>query len=261
MHPSTRSTAAALAFCFSVLTTAATPAYAASISLTGSLDANDANDALLITFALASGASVEMQSFGFGGSANAAGGTNAVGDAIPAGGFDTYFSLFAGAGSTATFLQSNDDGSCPPGDDTVACRDSSLNLNLPSGSYVLSVSVFNNFSFAENLGSGTLGDGFIGLGSYFNLDIFGETSSAYAVDIVADGLTLLDVRRLSDSPPTNVPEPGTLSLLAVAVAAVAAGRQRARSGARRRPAIGARMAMSATIGCSGSPTTILLRRR
>jgi hypothetical protein len=133
---------------------------------------------------------------------------NANGQVIAPGGFDTYFSLFQGTGPGAKFLVSNDDGACPPGDDTVACRDSTLNQSLSAGSYTLAVSVFENISFAENLGSGTVGDGFIGLGNYFSSDTFSDTTSAYAVDIVGDGLT--------KSP---VPEPNTVVLVAAALLA------------------------------------------
>jgi hypothetical protein len=104
---------------------------------------------------------------------------------IGAGGFDPYVSLFSGSGAGATFLASNDDGSCPPG--TLGdglCGDSTLVTGvLPAGTYTLAVSAFLNMSFAENLGSGTLGDGFIGLGSY------GTRSYLYAVDIA--GATLV----------------------------------------------------------------------
>ena len=198
----------------------AIPASADSVSLTGALDPTNPNDVLMITFSLSGTAGVDMQSYGFGGSADAPGGTNAAGQVIAPGGFDTYFSLFQGAGAGATFLASNDDGDCPPGDADVACRDSTLNLTLSAGSYVLAVGTFENLSFAENLGSGTLGDGFIGLGSYFNLDTLSDTSSAYAVDIEASGLTLVDVHRLSDVT-APAPEPGTAGLLAAALLAVA----------------------------------------
>ena len=220
MRSRTCSTSTALAFFFSLLASAVTPASAGSISLVGALDPTDANDALLIAFSLASNAGIEMQSYGFGGSGSAAGGTNAAGAVIAAGGFDTYFSLFEGVGAAAIFLTSNDDGNCPPGDATVACRDSSLNLNLAAGSYVLAVSVFDNLSFAENFGGGTLGDGFTGLGNYFNLDILADTTPDFAVDITADGLTLVEAHRLSDlPPPTNVPEPSVLVLMAAAAIA------------------------------------------
>jgi hypothetical protein len=160
-----------------------------SVSLTGSLDPNNANDVLLYSFTLSAASSLTIQSYGYGGSSSAPGGTNAAGSVIPAGGFDTYFSLFDGTGPTATFLTSNDDGLCPPGTPSPACHDSTLALNpLAAGSYTLAVSVFDNFSFAENFGTGTLGDGFIGLGDYFDAASGTVRSSDYAVDISAGGL-------------------------------------------------------------------------
>ena len=199
----------------SVLFAIATQASAAFISVTGALDPLNANDGLLISFSLSGTAAIAMQSYGFGGSAKAPGGTNANGLVIAPGGFDTYFSLFQGTGAAANFLVSNDDGSCPPGDDTIACRDSGLTLpNLGAGNYILAVTVFDNFSFAENLGTGSLGDGFIGLGTYFNNDTFSETTSNYAVDIVATGLTLTAVQHLGDIN-TPVPEPRNTILVPI----------------------------------------------
>lgn len=154
-------------------------ASAAPISLTGQLDPNNPQDAVLRTFTLSAPGSVTIRSWGYGGSSGAPGGTNAAGAAIAAGGFDPYVTLFAGSGPAATFLASNDDGLCPPG--TIAdalCGDSTLVTGvLPAGTYTLAISAFLNMSLAENLGSGTLGDGFVGLGS------FGTRTNAYAVDI------------------------------------------------------------------------------
>lgn len=161
---------------------ACAPAYAASASLVGQLDPNNEQDVLVHPFTLTAPGVVTIQSWGYGGSSGAPGGVNAQGSAIAAGGFDPYVSLFSGTGPSATFVASNDDGTCPPG--TVAdalCGDSTLvTAVLPAGSYTLAVSAFLNMSFAENLGSGTLGDGFIGLGS------FGTRTNAYAVDISGD---------------------------------------------------------------------------
>ena len=169
------------------------PCGAASISLAGSLDPNNPDDVFLYTFTLSASSNLAIQSYGYGG------GTNAAGAAISAGGFDTYISLFDGAGPTATFLGSNDDGLCPPGNATVACHDSTLTMTaLAAGSYTMALSVFDNFSFAENFGSGTLGDGFIGLGDYFDGSSQMVRSSNYAVDISASGLA--------------VPEPAAWSL-------------------------------------------------
>ncbi|MGH9720611.1 MAG: DVUA0089 family protein [Bryobacteraceae bacterium] len=191
------------------------PLFGGTISLTGNLSPDDPNDVLLAAFTLSSTANVSFQSWGYGGTANAPGGTNAAGAVITPGGFDPYLSLFAGAGPSATFLVSNDDGFCPPGTPGPACRDSSLDvLNLAAGTYTAALSVFSNFSFAENFGSGTLGDGFIGLGSYYNADSDSFRNPAYALDITSDGL------------PVAIPEPGTLGVLAAATLLFIIGRRR-----------------------------------
>jgi hypothetical protein len=181
----------------------AAPGRADSISLTGSLDTNNANDVLLYSFSLSAASTLTLQSFGYGGTGNAPGGTNAAGSVVRAGGFDSYISLFDGTGATATFLASNDDGLCPLGNAAPACHDSTLVMaGLAAGSYTIALSVFDNFSFAENFGSGTLGDGFIGLGDYFDAASGMTRTSNYAVDISAAGLVTA----------TPVPEPGLLSM-------------------------------------------------
>jgi hypothetical protein len=174
-------------------------ALAAPISLQGALalSAGAANDTLVQIFFVPAASTVTIQSYGYGGSGNAPGGTNLAGAVIPAGGFDPYLSVFTGAGPTATFLASNDDGSCPPGALSGAlCRDSGLSLSLGPGTYTLVVSAFDNLSLAENLGTGTLGDGFTGLGNFdpartnnFAVDISGlgvitPPGSAVAVPIL-----------------------------------------------------------------------------
>lgn len=199
-----------------VLLNFAVPAFAGSLVF--SLSPTDPNDALLVSFSLATAQTVTMQSYGFGGSVNAPGGTNAAGAVISPGGFDPYFSLFTGTGPGAVFLTSNDDGSCPPGNDAIWCSDSTLVEPLAAGSYTLAVSVFDNFSFAENNPAlyHTLGDGFIGLGSYsFWLDGRPLTSDG-AVDILAADLTITNVTRLSDTT-APVPEPESLFFLATTV--------------------------------------------
>jgi hypothetical protein len=145
-----------------------------------------------------------------GGTAHAPGGTNAAGVVIAAGGFDPYISLFVGAGSTATFLASNDDGGRGPASPDPVCADSRLDFTvLSAGTYTLALTLPNNFSFAENYGSGTLGDGFIGLqGDYYDAASGTVRSSNYAVDITSRGF---------GSDPSPVPEPGSLSLLATGV--------------------------------------------
>ena len=161
-------------------------ARAGSLSLVGQLDPGNAQyDAFLFTFTLSAPDAVSIQSWGYGGTSGAPGGTNAAGNPIAAGGFDPYVTLFAGSGPGATFVASSDDGSCPPG--TIAdalCGDPTLTVPLAAGTYTLAVSAFFNLSFAENLGSGTLGDGFVGLGS------FGARTNTYAVDVSGNAVVL-----------------------------------------------------------------------
>lgn len=160
---------------------AASPGQAATLSVQGTLvlSAGAANDSYTYVFVVGTPSTVNLQSYGYGG------GLNAAGSSIAAGGFDAYFSVFSGTGSTATFLASSDDGNCPPGASSAGlCRDPSLSLSLGAGYYTLVVSSFANGSIAENFGSGTLADGFTGLGNYdtsrtsnFAFDISGVATS------------------------------------------------------------------------------------
>ena len=204
-----------------VLALMASSTFAGTISVVGNLNPDDPNDVALITFALASAGPVNMQSYGYGGSANAPGGTNAAGAPISPGGFDTYFSLFLGSGPAATFLLSNDDGLCPPGTAAPGCADATIVTSLAAGVYTLAVTVFDNFSFAENLGSGTLGDGFIGLGDYYDAASGTTRTPAYAVDITTNDT--------NPPPRPEVPEPGSLVLFGSAAIVLVLSRLR-RSG-------------------------------
>lgn len=160
-------------------------ASAVTLSYTGSLDPNNADDVFETSFTLTSTGLVNIQTYGYGGSSEAHNGTNAAGTVIAAGGFDPYVSLFLGSGDSATFLASNDDGNCPAGHPDPACEDSTLHLSgLAAGIYTLALTTPGNFSIAENYGYGTLGDGFIGLqGDYFDDASNEERTSDYAVDI------------------------------------------------------------------------------
>jgi hypothetical protein len=173
-----------------------------SLSYQGVLDDADPNAVALIEFETSASANLLVQTWGFGGGVNSAGAT------IAAGGFDTYASLFAGWGATASFVAANDDGLCPPGKAAPVCADSTLSLvALPAGRYTLAVGLPSNFSFAENLGSGNLGDGFIGLAASWSDGACAATcTSRYAVDIGSAAL---------------VPEPSAAGLLALGLLALA----------------------------------------
>ncbi len=193
------------ALCFGLLCALPAAASTSTLSYQGQLDPNNPNDVALITFDLASASSVGIQTYGYGGTSDAPHGTNGDGVVVAAGGFDPYVSLFRGSGPNATFLASNDDGGCGPAAPDPACLDSRLvALGLPKGVYTLALTLPNNFSFAENYGSGTLGDGFIGLqADYFDPDSNTVRTSAYAVDITSEGFSSVAV----------TPEPPSIALL------------------------------------------------
>lgn len=200
----------ALALCLVALTYPI-GASAGWLSFQGALDPQDANDVVLFHFSTASTVTLHAQTWGYGGTGNAVGGANAAGVVIDAGGFDPYLSLFAGSGGEAVFVASNDDGDCPPGRASPACHDATLrSAALAPGDYILALSVFSNFSLAENLGAGTLGDGFIGLGSYYDEASDLVRSADYAVDLYL------------------VPVPGTLLLSLPMLVGVCVPRLRSR---------------------------------
>ena len=152
--------------------------------------------AVVDTFNVASTTSVYAQSFSYGG------GTNGNGAVIAGGGLEPYLSLFDSAGN---FLESTFYGTtCPTGAQTNSvsgqCYDVELDpLTLTPGTYSIALTAFENMSFAENLGTGTLADGFTGLGNLAD----GENLN-YAFDVVLTGS--------STTPPAPTPEPGTAIL-------------------------------------------------
>jgi hypothetical protein len=193
------------------------PVHAGTISFTGDL-ATDATflppfsppyvdgdyaqyAAAVRLFHVTSSSAMQAITFSYGGGVNGAGST------ITDSGFEPYLSLFDAAGNflASTFFAAT----CPSGAHTNSstgfCFDVLLDGGvLATGDYQIAISAFENLSSAENLGSGTLADGFTGLGNLAP----GEDLH-YAFDVI-----------LTDT--SSVPEPSTLfsttgALLAVAV--------------------------------------------
>lgn len=121
------------------------------------------------------------------------------------GGIDPYFSIFSSTDpTTATWLESNYLHAQTIGGDFT------MDLALAPGDYTVAMGVYTNLSFAENLGSGFLADGFIGLGD---------------ARFLGDGAYALTVTLLDDE--QTVPEPGSALLtLSAAFAAVWVRRRR-----------------------------------
>jgi hypothetical protein len=132
-----------------------------------------------------------------------AGTVSIVSTGFAAGGVDPYFTLFTGSGDSATFLDSNYAQATSTGGDFTWTG------SLGVGSYEIALGAFENLSFAENLGSGTLGDGFIALGDPNSLG-----NGSYSLTLT-----------------TPVPEPTTGWMLALGLATVATRAWRARRGA------------------------------
>lgn len=133
-----------------------------------------------------------------------AGSVSVVSSGYTAGGVDPYFTLFSGTGAGALFVDSNFDEAFSTGGDF------SLSFNLARGDYTPALGVFANMSFVENSGSGTLGDGFTGLGGPGYLGDYGYH------------LTMT----MPDGGGNGVPEPGAAWLTLTALARLGFGRAR-----------------------------------
>lgn len=121
-----------------------------------------------------------------------AGGTNAAGNVISAGGFDPILAFFDSAGN---LIGQNDDGFGVATDPlTGAAYDTLLTSTLNAGDYIVSVMQFNNFVVGSTLSSGFAGANTVGF-----VDSTGATrSSFWAFDI-------LNVDVASVPPPVPLP--------------------------------------------------------
>jgi hypothetical protein len=203
-----------LAFCLSI-----GMASAGNISFTGTFTQDDQLELFQFT---ASSATVVIQTWGY------AGGTNANGQGILAGGFDPFLSLFDANGGllpSSALIGSNNDGAGVAADPTTESPfDSLLAMNnlLPGGTYVVVLSQNGN------LPGGTYGDGFgqSGMGN-FTAGEFGcsgpdpfcdpngaQRNGSWAVDI-------LGVDSAADITGGSAPEPASMLLLGAGLAGIA----------------------------------------
>ncbi|HEX5227462.1 MAG TPA: DVUA0089 family protein [Bryobacteraceae bacterium] len=139
--------------------------------------------AVVDSFTVSTTSAMQAVTFSYGG------GVNGAGTPIAEGGFEPYLSLFDAGGNVlgSTFFGTT----CPAGANTNSvsgqCFDVSLDGGvLAPGTYQIAISAFENMSFAENFGSGTLADGFTGLG---NLAPGEDLHYAFDVDLTPTAAT------------------------------------------------------------------------
>ena len=190
-----------------------------AISCTGTIDTPEDVFLKLFTVSGSGPQAITIQTFGFGG------GTNAAGNVISAGGFDSLVALFTSAPETIlTDGSSNPIASvpgstqffpgCPPAGTVsiggiATCGDNKLAATLSPGTYTLLLSDANYVPFAVSPGppiSSLLSDGFSDLSG----GIF-QTCTTSGACIGTNGHFAVDI---SGVPVTPVPEPTTLVLLA-----------------------------------------------
>jgi hypothetical protein len=199
-----------LLFASCVLALSSAASYADDFSFTGNF--NSVNDVQLFTFTVGANSNVVLRTWSY------AGGVNAQGQTIAAGGFDPILALFQGTGSSAVYINQNDDdetGTVPVDPITGAAYDTYLEVNdLAPGIYTVSVMDYANFANGP-----TLGDGFSGgaltdssctvtPGTY--CDATGHPrDSHWAFDI----LGVESATTPGEPPVSPVPEPSTIALL------------------------------------------------
>jgi hypothetical protein len=189
-----------------------------TISRTGMLASPE--DTVLIPIVLTSAGDVTLQTYGFGGGANAAGTT------IAAGGFDPFVGLFSGTGDGAVFVDGTSDiltnytPGCPPAGTVLlggsaTCGDVNMQFtDLTAGTYTVLLSDGEYIPFATFEGpGGTFGDGFVDFtaGVFQTCDTNGDCNNDTAN-------WALDITTSAGTTPSPTPEPPSVELVFTATA-------------------------------------------
>jgi hypothetical protein len=192
---------------------AASLASAADFSFQGTLTRDD--EVQLFTFNVGATSNVTLRTWSY------AGGVNAAGTTIARGGFDPILALF---NSSGVLIDQNDDGSAVPADAVTGSRfDTLLRSRLSAGSYTVSVMQYDNFANGPNLS-----DGFLYSTSPTFTSVFGCSNGKFC-DVDASNRTgawafdILGVDSASlptPPPPSEAPEPATVSMMVAGAAVV-----------------------------------------
>lgn len=147
-------------------------ASAADLSFTGTFSTDD--DVQTFNFTITTASTVTLRTWSY------AGGTNANGDVINAGGFDPILALFDSSGE---LIDQNDDGSSSHvAADPVTNEhwDTYLQVDLTAGTYTVAVMQYSNFANGPNISNGFSGSGTTGF-----VDDSGDTrTNEWAFDIL-----------------------------------------------------------------------------
>lgn len=182
---------------------------AADFSFLGTIDQDD--DVRIFSFEVGAASNVTLRSLGY------AGGTNAAGQTIARGGFDTILALFNGSG---TLIDSNDDGgsNVPADSGTGQQWDAYLEAVLSPGNYQVSVMQFDNFANGPNISNGFFRQGEGNFTAEFGCggSAFCDISGATPFD-QRDGHWAFDILNVSSAtgsgPISPIPEPETYALM------------------------------------------------
>ena len=200
-------------------------------------NAQDA-DAVFFKFQADGSTQVDLHSYGYGG------GVTADGTSVTQGGFDTLLTLYDDTGHLISALEPdgyfNDDGAGVDTDtDTGLALDALFQGVLPAGTYWLALTESPNYG-PDYLGNAFSWDGLVNPAGFFGCsqgyfcDYQGNNRTGqWALDIQgvvsAETKTRDDVRA-EFAPPSYVPEPATLALFSLGLAAMPRFRTRRRAG-------------------------------
>ncbi len=127
---------------------------------------------MLFSFTAGGSSIITLRSYSY------AGGIQANGNVVSAGGFDPILALFDSAGN---FIDQNDDGNStiiPTDPNTGSFFDTELSVNLTAGDYTVAIMQFDNFAAGP-----TLSDGFTITGNAFFTAALGGCSNGQFCDV------------------------------------------------------------------------------